>query len=309
MLEPRITLVTCADLPDGDEDDALLVAALQEAGARVTWAIWDDPAIEWAESELVLIRSPWDYTFRSEQFVAWTRTVPGLVNPAALIGWNADKRYLQSLADHGVRTVPTTFVDPGGDLILPRTGEYVVKPSVGAGSRGAGRFDAGADDPAVREAASAHAALLHQAGRTVMIQPYLSDVDIAGESGLIHFGGEFSHAIRKAPMLAPGAANALGQGTTHGLFEPERITARTPNSDELLVAQQTLAALGALLGESAGPDGRPAYARVDRLPTVDGPVLIELELVEPSLFLSFAPPEGIARFAELLIAQARMARR
>jgi glutathione synthase/RimK-type ligase-like ATP-grasp enzyme len=202
--------------------------------------------------------------------LAWAQARTNLVNSASLLRWNSDKRYLRELGDAGVPIVPTTWVKPGDEPEFPESGDYVVKPSVGAGSVGAARFSTA--DPTAPGAARAHLTDLHRVGRIAMVQPYLADVDTAGETALIFIGAEFSHAIRKAPMLPSGTVNPVDGAA---LFVSEMITPREPTDAERVLADQVLALV----------PGDLLYARVDLLPTPAGPVLIELELTEPSLFL------------------------
>ena len=274
-----IAIVTCADLPRGDEDGELLSDALRRRGMTGTWAAWDDPAVAWSAFDLVLVRSPWDYTLDHERFLRWAHGVDGLENPAAVLTWNSDKAYLRDLAEDGVAIVPTMWAAPFDGVELP-PGEFVVKPSVGAGSKGAGRFNG--SDLDGRNAARAHIRALHAARRTVMVQPYLAEVDTDGETGLIYFGGRFSHAVRKDAMLAAATANPLVTEHARPLFVPERISPAEPTVAELALGDQVVDLLRKRWGRDL------VYARVDLLPTADGPVLIELEVTEPSLFLGHA---------------------
>lgn len=266
-----VLLATCADLPAGDEDAAALTEALARAGVEARWSVWDDPDVRWDDAPVVL-RSTWDYHARLPQFLAWTASVPHLHNRAEIVAWNTDKRYLADLAAAGVPTVPSVFAAPGEQVTLPDS-DFVVKPSVGAGSRGAGRFS-----PATAAAATAHAADLHAAGRTVLVQPFLHGVDTAGETALLYAGGRFSHAIRKGPMLTADTAHPVSGAS---LFVAENITPREPGDDELAVGARALAHVRERFGHD------PLYARVDLLPTDGGPVVTELELVEPSWFLGY----------------------
>ncbi|MFY2763372.1 hypothetical protein ACOQFR_04900, partial [Arenimonas sp. MALMAid1274] len=179
------------------------------------------------------------------------------------------------------------YLAPGDDpASLPDLEEFVVKPTVGAGSRDAQRYLR-----SEREAALAHARRLLDQGRHVLVQPYLKAVDEQGETALLFFDGVFSHAIRKGPLLK------RGEGPTGGLFAPERIQPRTPSAEEHAVAAKALAAL---------PFDTLPYARVDLLPSDTGPQLLELELTEPSVFLPFS--EGAAaRFAAALALRAQRA--
>ena len=148
VFHPRIVLAGCPALPDGDGDDAGLVAALRKRGLHARWLSWDDP--ETLDADVVILRAAWDYIDRLDEFLAWTRRVRNLLNAPKVVAWNTDKRYLADLAKAGVPTVPSRFFAPGERVRLP-DGEVVVKPAVGAGSVGAQRFI----DP---EAARAHAA-------------------------------------------------------------------------------------------------------------------------------------------------------
>ncbi|HEU5006988.1 MAG TPA: hypothetical protein VFT67_08455 [Jatrophihabitantaceae bacterium] len=283
-----VVLATCAALPAGDEDAELLNDALQRRGLTARWQQWNDPSAEWNDT-LVVVRTTWDYTNSLEQFRAWASSVRHLANPAEVIEWNTDKTYLLDLAAAGVPIVPTTVVRPGGTGQFPDGVEFVVKPSVGAGSRGAGRFAAGDVD-----AARAHLAQLHELGRTALIQPYLADVDEHGETALIYVEGVFSHAIAKGAMLPAGVVHPHTSGP---LFVKENITERTPSAAEMAVGNQVLVALRERYHYDL------LYVRVDLLPSVEGPVLVELELTEPSLFLGYG--QGAAdRFAAAIAAEA-----
>jgi uncharacterized protein GlcG (DUF336 family) len=266
--------VTCDWFPDLYEDDHPLRDALNAQGVSTEAVLWDDPSADWASYDLVVLRSPWDYPARHDAFVAWARSVPRLANPAAVIAWNTDKHYLGELAEAGLPVTPTTFVEPGGAWTPPADGEWVIKPTISAGSKDTGRYRLPADLAAAR----AHVVRLTAAGRTAMIQPYLTAVDTAGETALLCLpdaAGEltYSHAIRKGPLLT-----ASGERT--GEYQ-EDITVRQPSAAELAIAQRVLTMI---------PGGvEPLlYARIDVVPGPGGePLLLELELTEPSLFLRY----------------------
>lgn len=269
-----VSLATCAQLPDGDEDSPALVEALAWRGVEARLMVWDDRRSD-AAGELVVLRSTWDYTHRAAEFIAWVSGLPRVANPAAVVRWSTDKRYLGELDAAGVPVVPTSFVAPGEPVELPDAAEYVLKPSVGAGSRGAGRFAAArADD------ARDHAAALHRAGRTVLVQPYLSEVDTSGETALVYVDGAFSHAIGKAALLPSGYTHPVGGAS---LYAKESITAHEPSAAERRVGELALDVIRSRFGADQ------LYARVDLLQSPSGPVVTELELVEPSLFLGYSP--------------------
>ncbi len=270
-----IALATCAELPAGYLEDELA----ERLGA--TWAVWDDPAVDWAAFELVVVRSTWDYQRDLDRFLAWAWRVPWLVNPARVLAWNTNKRYLAEVAAAGLPVVATTFLAPGDGLPAELAEELVLKPTVSAGARDTGRFRSESDAAAARGLLAA----IHASGRTAMLQPFLASVDTRGESALFYAGGAFSHAVTKAAILRPGAVAALDTA------EDPAITELQPEPAERALADRAVA----WLQERLGP---LAYARVDLLAGADGaPVILELELAEPCLYLPYAP--GAAeRFAE-----------
>ncbi len=285
MPDPRpIALVTARVARDVDDDLAPLLAALRARHPAIELVDWDDPGVDWARFGLALLRSPWDYTRRLPEFLAWVdraARATRLLNPPEVVRWNVDKRYLGELARQGLAVVPSHFIGPGDDaaagleafLAAQPEPELVVKPTVGAGSRDAQRHPRGA-----REAALAHVRDLQARGLTALLQPYLDRVDAQGETALLYFDGRFSHAIRKGPLLRSG------EQATRALFAPEHITPRTPDAAERALAERVLAAL---------PFGTLLYARVDLIRAGDGsPCVLELELTEPSVFLAHG--EGAA---------------
>ncbi|HEY1510759.1 MAG TPA: hypothetical protein VGF93_17255 [Solirubrobacteraceae bacterium] len=266
-MSDRVALVTCAEFPGLGEDEPLLLDALVSRGVAAEPVVWDDPGVDWAQFDLAVVRSAWDYSSRRDQFVAWAQRVPRLLNPADVIAWNTDKRYLGELS----RAVPTTFIS-AGDSWDPPTGEYVIKPTISAGSRDTARYRPGEETNAC-----AHVEALVGAGRTAMVQPYLGAVDAHGETALVFFAGEYSHAIRKGQMLQPGQAP-----TDSVTYLEEEISPRDPDAAELETAAEVLSSLRWRRDELL-------YARVDLIPGPDGaPLLVELELTEPSLFLSYS---------------------
>lgn len=305
----RIGLATAAGCWEVDEDAAATLEALAARGAEAEPLVWDDPAVDWSAWDLVVVRSTWDYVGRREEFLRWARrvaSVTALANEVSVLEWNTDKRYLRDLAADGVPVVPTAFVTAegidGGDAratddtvsraIAPDlrrwsaegVDEVVVKPTVSAGAKDTVRL------PLADERVRAHASALLAAGRDVMVQPYLAGVDDSGETGLVHFSGVRSHAFRKEPLLSSGGE------PVEGLFAPETITHRIATPHELRVADAALEAVRRRFGDTL-------YARVDLVPGGDGPVLLELELCEPSFFLG-VDPGAADRFAAAAVATA-----
>jgi len=276
----KVALVTARPARGLDEDEPLLNLAFQKAGSEVGIAEWDDPKVDWGSFDVALLRSAWDYCERIGEFLAWVERasqVTHVLNPLPLVRWNTDKHYLAHLAASGAAVVPSTFIEPGDNpaaalgrfLESHPQAELVVKPAIGAGSRDTQRHLRSEFDAAVT-----HARRLLDAGRSVLVQPYLGRVDKDGETALMFFEGQFSHAIRKGPLLPRGGA------ATTGLFAAETITPREPGKDELRLAEKVV---------SVVPFGTPLYARVDLIRDDSGaPCVLELEMAEPSLFFLHA---------------------
>ncbi|MFB9720398.1 ATP-grasp domain-containing protein [Planobispora longispora] len=266
--------VTYEDLDGFDDEKEIALAAWAEEGITGRIVRWDDPSVDWASFDAVVVRSVWDYVARREEFLAWARRVEAvtrLANPAAVLERNTDKTYLRDLP---VPSIPTSWVEPGRDADLPVLDEYVVKPAISAGARDTIRT-------VDREKAGAHAALLAAEGRTAMVQPYLDMVEAEGETSLLYFGGRLSHTVRRNPMLAGGTAAPDADNA--------RADLRTPEPDQVALAERVLAEFPGVL-----------YARVDMVRLPDGsPALIEIELAEPYLFLRYAP-DAAANLARAL---------
>ncbi|WP_129338363.1 ATP-grasp domain-containing protein [Cellulomonas endophytica] len=302
----RIALATCAELPGLDPDDAPLVAALEARGIASDAVVWDDPTVDWGAYAAVVIRSTWDYTERPAQFAEWARRVEHssrLLNPADVVTWNIDKTYLRDLERAGLPIVPTIWLDPERNLDsraihtrFPAFGDFVIKPTVSAGSRGTGRYSAG--ETQSRSLAITHAKNLLGVGRRVMLQRYLSSADSVGETAVVFVDGEVSHSVRKAPSLAgPYRQGEGGEGTLHRDVVRD---AETASEAELDLARRVVAALPQLVPGVAHP---LLYTRVDLLPDDQGrPVVLELEVTEPSLYLQQGPQAADA-FADALVAR------
>lgn len=263
-----IAIATCEG-ENVDVDSPILLEALQNAGLDAALCIWDDASVDWSRFDLTVLRSTWDYAPRREEFLAWARNVPCLVNPYEVITYSTDKHYLADIAAKGHHIVASAFCDVGDDPIFPG-GDFVVKPSVGAGSIDAERYS-----PNEYDVARQHVARLHSAGRDVLIQPYIGSVDEMGERALVYIDGTFSHAMTKGAMLN------VTQLDRNALFRREQMKTAVGEPEALSVADGVLKDLGFddLL-----------YARVDLVMTDSGWAVMELELVEPSLFLSFHQP-------------------
>ncbi len=298
----RVAFVTTDDptVTDEDVDRPAHERAFAAAGIDLDYRSWTRPA-DWDGYDLVVIRSPWDYPENTPDFLAWLGSVehlPTLMNPAPLISWNLDKRYLAELDHAGVPTVPTGFADSlhRVDALLEAqadrsrtggSGEVVVKPTISAGSRNTGRF--AVDDPAARALAEGILA----AGGTVMVQPAIASVAERGEVGVIVFDGQISHAIVKAPILE------VGGGLLGGSYQ-EAVTAvePTPAQREATMSAVDVVASIATHKRWLSDDEPLLYGRYDLVALDDGTeALLEAELFEPSFFLD-TDPDSPARFAD-----------
>lgn len=281
MLALRIA--TCRDLPEPDPDVEPLAAALSAAGVEARLLGWDDPSADWAAPVPTLLRSTWNYALAAPEFLRWidqVAAVAPLWNPAHLVRGNVHKRYLLELAARGVPTVPTLLVERGEAPSLAecaaRLGceRVVAKPAIGAGSLDTERFSASQAADAARFAA--HLAVV-TARCEVLVQPFVASVLDYGERSMVWIDGELSHAIRKAPRFAG---------------DDERIEGPMPiAADERALAEAALAPLA----------GELLYARVDLARDERGqPMVMEFELIEPSLFFSRRPGSAERLVAGLL---------
>jgi glutathione synthase/RimK-type ligase-like ATP-grasp enzyme len=287
----RIALASCKRLPEPDPDEALLVDALRRAGAEARVLAWDDEEAPFADHDVVVVRSTWNYYERVDDFVAWaerTARRTRLFNPPSIVAANAEKTYLRDLAARGVEVVPTEYVHRGEKRpileILEAHGwdGFVVKPVVSAGSYRTERFDrAGA-----RAAQSFLDDLVRD--RDAMVQPWMPSVETYGERSVVWIDGEVTHAIRKSPRLSGGAEQVSGEVPV----APEELD---------LAARAVEPYAGELL-----------YARVDMvrddrsetLGTVRMLRIMELELIEPSLFFRECP-RALERFVRAVTARAK----
>lgn len=266
-MRPSARLVTAAHLPDLAPDDQELLHALHRLGMATEVAVWDDPAVDWAAAPVTVVRSVFDYHLRHAEFISWVdqvEPVTSLYNPPDIIRWNSHKSYLLQLAQDGFPIIPTESVDQGSvvDLRAVLTARSwtvaVVKPAVSASAHGTMQVTADNLDEA-----QAHLdGLAHQGD--ALIQPYLYDFETTGETSVIWLGGERTHCVRRPSGM-------------HTSLEVAHIGAPLePTAGELKLARAAY--------EWISPT--PLYARIDLLHTRDyGLLVLELELVEPALYL------------------------
>ncbi len=267
----RIGLVSCAPLPEPDPDERLLLGALTGAGLSPALLPWNEPRSNPNGFDLCVLRSCWDYHLAPERFLAWIGEAAArtrLLNPLPVVRWNIHKGYLRELEAAGVPVVPTAWIGAGDAADLARLmsarswADVVVKPAIGAGSYQTRQF--GVDE--VRQEGRDFVGSLAARG-DVMVQPFMTSVLTRGERSLVWIDGEFTHQVVKRPRY-------------HG--QDESVSgAEAPDPADVRIAEQ---ALGCVSGELL-------YARVDLIEDLDGaPLVSELELIEPSLFLLQHPP-------------------
>jgi hypothetical protein len=272
-----------AEFPNGHPEHDGLIEAFAAAGVDAAVAVWDDPAVDWSGRDLVWIRETWDYTRAPGAFLGWAdhvASVTCLVNPPEIVRWNHHKGYLLDLAADGVPVVPTVLVATGLDAPgIPEWPELVVKPAIGVGGDGAFRVRAGSDELA---------RALAELGRLgdVLVQPFLPSVVEIGETSLVMLGEDVTHAVRKAPATGEFRVHEE-RGGTYRMVEP--------TDAQIELARRAVRAATERCGVP------PAYARADMADGPGGePLVMELELIEPSLYLHHAP--GAARrFVEGLL--------
>lgn len=275
-----IVFVTYGDLKQGDPDDLDALEILRKRGYNCSFADWRDRSFPFQSTRLVVLRSTWDYHLHHSEFMAWLKSLAAhsiLKNSWELVQWNSDKRYLKDLSARGIDCVPTYYIEEGADQLTRssfaeilqsfshKTSKVVVvKPSIGLSTFGVKKFDLSTS--AGQDSALEH---INQLARDycVMVQPFLAEVETYGERALAFIDGEFSHAIRKTAFQHLAVAGEAGEAQVQATAE------------EIAFGYKTLAAL----------NEKPLYARVDIIPDGNGSLrLLELELIEPSLFLKLA---------------------
>lgn len=267
-----IALATSAALPGLSPDDRHLLLALRRLGVAAEPVVWEDPHHDWKTSRACVIRSTWDYAYRRASFLGWAqrvaRDIP-LWNSAAMVEWNTHKRYLLDLADRGVPTVPTRILHAGPasrlSAVMEQAGwsDVILKAAVAQTGRYLLRVPPG------RLAAGQRHLHRLQPHEDMLMQPFLPGVTEEGETSIVFVEGEISHAVRKRP--------AAGEFRVHDDYGGT-VERATPTAAQGDVATRAVRAAGEPL----------LYARVDLVPGPTGPVVMELEVVEPDLFFGHA---------------------
>jgi glutathione synthase/RimK-type ligase-like ATP-grasp enzyme len=280
----RLALATSADYPNLHPDDAGLAASLEHLGIQPIACVWNDPDIDWSTFDAVLIRTIWDYFKHYTAFQDWLDRLDQLgiptINDSQLLRWNSDKRYLLELARHGVAIIPTRLArahDLRDVLATMPAQQVVIKPTI---SGGAWHTLCGT----VGDAAFAEAVAQLPPEYDYLVQPFVPEIVSDGEWSLLYFAGKFSHAVIKRPAGGDYRVQSEFGGS---------ITSILPNPTTLAAAERALTAV-AEIGH-----GDHAYARVDGVICAGQFLLMELELIEPFLYLG-SQPAAAERLAALL---------
>jgi len=284
----RVCFVTCRRWPEISESDRLVARALEARGARVEGRAWNEPAASFEGFDAVVLRSSWDYHFEPQAFLAWLdrleRAGTRVFNPPALVRWNVSKRYLIALQAAGVPTVATVGLQDetraGLEAIMRGHGwrACVLKPEIGASAHDTRLVTA----DTLAEAATAIATGAIR--RPVLVQPFVEEVRTRGEWSLIFIEGSLTHSVLKQPAAGDFRVQSHLGGTVRAEPAPPAV---------VRAARAALAALPAA----------PLYARIDAVETPGGALIMEVEVNEPSLFFTHAPPAAALRFAEALLAR------
>ena len=280
----RIAFATSADYPPIQPDDAHLAATLRQLGVEPVSCVWNAPAVDWSRFDAVLIRTIWDYFKHYAEFLAWLDRLDQLgvptINDSTLLRWNSDKRYLLELAARGVDIIQTRLFHGSelDEVLAPmRDQQVVVKPTVSGGAWHTLRGVVGEDT-----FAQALTGLPRQ--HDYLLQPFVPAVVSAGEWSLLFFAGTFSHAVLKRAAAGDYRVQSEFGGS---------IESAVPDTPTLLAAGRALAAVASM------GHGDLAYARVDGVVSAGQFLLMELEMVEPFLFLA-EQPQTAERFARQL---------
>jgi glutathione synthase/RimK-type ligase-like ATP-grasp enzyme len=268
----RVGLATAAHLPSGSEDDQVLIEAMRNAGLEPVSAIWDQPQ-QWGDFDVVVLRSIWDYHLKYPRFLAWldeldSSGVP-VHNSTSLVRWNADKKYMLELEERGVRITPSRLAGNGDAVTLAdiadetRWKSLVIKPTVASTG-----YETWLSETPV--SATSEQQFAEQKRRMdVLVQEYAAGVQ-QGEVSMVFLNGGYSHSVLKRAAGSEFRVHIEHGGTVESVF---------PEAEQIAWAESVVA---------AAPEPW-TYARVDMVTDAGGPLLMELEMLDPELFFKYEP--------------------
>ncbi|MBZ5490538.1 MAG: hypothetical protein LAO76_06370 [Acidobacteriia bacterium] len=288
-MKKHLALITYSGLPHGAESERLMLPYLAAAGVETEIVDWRSAACDFSKFDLIVLRSCWDYHLRDAEFTKWLRRTASSVlvlNDAKTVLWNRNKFYLEELATMGIRIAPTVFVNGSGPISssvwqeMRNWKKSVVKPAVSASAYKTWLFDSAAV-PTENELKSKMEA------QPFLIQQFVPEIETQGEISFSYIDGACSHAVLKRPAAGDFRVQKEHGGSAE-LFHPD---------SNLLAQADQIAATVPQVRDSL-------YCRIDVIVRDSKLVLMELELIEPELFLGLA--EGAAeRFARAIVKRVR----
>lgn len=268
-----------------ENEDEILFKFLKEKGLDITMEVWSDPNVDWKAYDLAVLKSPWDYFDKIDQFQQWLNTLENLnvslLNPVKVVKWNSDKHYLQEIADAGLLVVPTLYFEKGKNPDLSvyfeqlKSETLIVKPCISGGSKNTIKVSRAN----LTEVSSLVQGYLTE--EAYMVQPFLKEIETEGEWSFLFFNGKFSHSLLKKAKPGDFRVQHYLGGTIHTETAPDSLL----RSAEKYVKQFAKDCL---------------YARVDGLIVNGEFMLMELELIEPFLFL-FTNPDSYQNYYNALM--------
>ena len=281
----HVAFATCRQLPSIKSDEKSVATMLGQQGVDIESVFWDNPNVQWKDFDVVVIRTCWDYQLRAVEFLGWVNETSQkgvqFWNSPQILQWNSNKWYLKELEARGVQIIPTEWIRRGSSVKLDQIlsarqwSDAVIKPTISASAYQTWRT--------ALETATCDQIRLEQmvTQSDVMVQPFMPEISTKGEWSLIFFQGQFSHAVVKKPQSGDFRVQADYGGSFQG---------SKPSNSLIEQAKSIVDKV----------DDRLLYARVDGI-EVDGMFfLMELELLEPNLFLD-VQQQACQRFAEAIL--------
>ncbi len=301
MSKPSLILATAASMPNLYASDEGLLDFLADQGLDPRIEVWNDPNVDWAAADAVVVRSVVDYAFNRDQFLQWARSVPRIVNQADVLDWNSDKHYLIELGKRGVELIPTTWLDAEKgyskirvDSRFPALGDFVLKPTVSSGGRDVARYCADFADQ--RRHAVNHAMQLLRSGRDLMLQRYEASIEEFGEISFVFFNGLLSHAVEKRMILNPEQFGDIAA-------QEVTMTPHDPSLAELQWIEVLRRAIHSYIRDRLGHDEQVLYLRADIVPvSKERFLLMEVALTDVDLYLDQSE-YGLENFANAISAR------
>ncbi|WP_224995607.1 RimK family alpha-L-glutamate ligase [Cesiribacter sp. SM1] len=268
-----------------EEENTLLLKYLQQKGLDIHKVIWSDPAVDWQQYDLAVLKAPWDYFDKFPQFKQWLHKLEQLqvklLNPVPVVRWNSDKHYLHDIEEAGLPIIPSVFIEKGEEPNLAayfetfNTDTLIIKPAVSGGAKNTillTRDTLEAISPGIRK-------LLEE--ESFLVQPFIREIQTEGEWSLLFFGGQYSHTILKTAATGDFRVQHIHGGSVHPMEAPEALRE---------LAQQYINKFA----------NDCLYARVDGVMIEGRFALMELELIEPYLYL-FTHQQGYENYYKALV--------